>query len=140
MPDKYVAKVLKVVDSQTVVINKGSNGDIAVGNEFIIIGLGETIVDPETNEELERLEIVKGKAKAIHVQEKISTLKSSRYGKRPDKKEITKVTTRKGVDPFGTGALFGTSAPETVTESVTPGESFLLNLQDVQVGDLVVRA
>ena len=133
MPDKYVAKVLKVVDSHTVVINKGSNADIAVGNEFIIIGLGETIVDPETNEELERLEIVKGKAKAIHVQEKISTLKSSQFGRRPDKKEITKVTTRKAMD------IFSITAPETVTESVTPGERFRLELQDVQVGDLVVR-
>ncbi len=134
MPDKYIAKVLKVVDPYTVVINKGRNGGINQGDKFIIIGLGETIVDPETKEELEKLEIVKGKAEATHVQEKISTLKSCGYGKHPDTKEIVKERTRKGLDLFSTFVQ-----PETVTETITPGNTFLLKLEEVQVGDFVVQ-
>jgi hypothetical protein len=134
MSNKYIAKIIKVIDSYTVVVNKGRNAGVSVGNKYLIIGLGETIIDPETNNELERLEIIRGKVEVIHVQEKIATLKSCQFGKHPDKKEITKVISQK------VGYALPIGGSETVTESITPGDTYLLKINDVQVGDFIVKA
>lgn len=131
MSERYFAKVVHVADKYTITISAGSLRGVTVGSQFVIVGLGEVIVDPDTNEELERLEIVRGHAKVTHVQEKISTLKSSIYDKTPDDKEITKVTSR--------GGLSILSGPQdSVTEKVKPGAQVLRELRGVQVGDFVI--
>lgn len=131
MSERYIARVVKVSGKYTVVINAGSEHGVVIGAKFLLVGLGEVIVDPDTNEELERLEVVRGTAKAIHVQSRISTLESVVYDKTPDEKEITKVTARGGI------ALLG-GPQDTVTEKIKPGEQVLRELRDVQVGDFAV--
>ena len=75
MTDRYAAKVVKVFDDYSIVVNRGTGHRLNVGDEFLVIGLGEVIRDPDTNEDLEQLEIVKGKVEIVHAQEKIATLK-----------------------------------------------------------------
>lgn len=135
MSERYFAKVVKVIDQHTIVIDAGSNKDIKVGKQFLIVGLGETIVDPDTNESLGELEIVRGKARVIHVQERIATLASAEYEKRPDVKEIKKVSS---AGNGGLATLFGPQ--ETVTESIKPTEPVPKPFVVVVVGDLAIEA
>ena len=135
MTDRYAAKVVKILDDYSIVVNRGTGHGLNTGNQFLVIGLGEVIRDPDTNEDIEQLEIVKGKVEIVHAQEKIATLKSCSYSRASEKKEIRKVSTSgKG----GLANIFG--AQDTVTESVTPGESILLKLENVLVGDVLVKA
>jgi len=67
-------KVVKVIDEYKVVINKGSVDGITNGDIFLIYSLGEELFDPDTNNSLGILEIVKGKGKSTHVQEHLTTI------------------------------------------------------------------
>ncbi|WP_457569183.1 hypothetical protein [Desulfurobacterium sp.] len=71
-----VAKIVKVIDSFTVVINKGKNEGVRKGQRFLIYELGEEIVDPDSGRNLGRLELVKGTGRVIHVQDEMATIKS----------------------------------------------------------------
>jgi hypothetical protein len=140
MNDRYYAKVVHVKDRFNVVINAGSVRGLKIGAKFLIVGLGETIIDPDTNEEIERLEIVRGKTEVIHLQDKIATLRSIEYELTQDIKEITKV---KNVAPsshraFGSIGLFGNTPEETITESIKPGTRELKELNGVQIGDYAI--
>lgn len=72
-----MARVVQIIDEYTVVINRGENHDIEKGDRFLIFALGEPVLDFDTNEDLGRLELVRGRAEAVHVQEGITTLKSA---------------------------------------------------------------
>ncbi len=134
MTDRYFAKVVSARDRYTIVINAGEEKGAKVGDRFLVIGLGETIVDPDTQEELERLEIVRGKASITHVQDKISTLISCEYERSSDVKEIKKVSSKGG------GGIVGfLGSQDTVTESIKPGEERLKELTGVQIGDFVIK-
>ena len=140
MNDRYYAKVVHVKDRFNVVINAGSVRGLKMGAKFLIVGLGETIIDPDTNEEIERLEIVRGKTEVVHLQEKMATLCSIEYELTEDIKEITKV---KHVAPsssrnFSAIALFGNTPEETTTESIKPGTRVLKELNGVQIGDYAI--
>lgn len=138
MSDKYFAKVVKTVPPYLIVINKGINHGVNIGDMFIIVELGDDVIDPDTSEVLERLEIVKGTVRVEHVQDKIATLKSCQWEKKPDKKEIKKVFEKsKGIFAAVSGLHDGFG--ETVTESISPGESYLLKLDNVSIGDLVIK-
>lgn len=131
MSDRYFAKVVHIQDKFTVVINAGSEKDVKIGKKFLIVGLGEVIIDPDTNEELERLEIVRGNAQVTHVQGKIATLRSSEYDKTADEREIKKVTARGGLAVFA-------GPQDTVTETTKPGEQVIREFRGVQVGDFAI--
>ena len=133
MSDRYFAKVASVCDNYTVVINKGSDNGVKEGDRFLLVGVGEVITDPDTGEELEHLELVRGKATAIHVQNKVATLESCEYQKSSDTREIKKVTTK-------ASALLGMLGPQdTVTESIKPGESRLKEFDDAAKGDFAIK-
>ena len=134
MSERYFAKVVKVEDDFTVVINKGSSSGIKENDKFIIAGLGDIITDPDTGEELDRLEIVRGKVAAFHVQEKIATMKSCDYEKTSGKREIKKVTSKN----MGMASIFGPQ--DTVTESIIPGDERVKGLDGVKVGDVLIKA
>lgn len=140
MNDRYYAKVVHVKDRFNVVINAGSVRGLKVGAKFLIVGLGETIVDPDTNEEIERLEIVRGKTEVVHVQEKMATLSSIEYELTQDVKEITKVknVATPSSRTLSSLAFFGSTPEETITESIKPGTRRLRELNGVQVGDYAI--
>lgn len=103
MATKENAVVAKVIDSYTVVLNKGSADDVALGDRFLVYGIGAEIVDPETGESLGEVEIVRGTGKITHVQDKMSTLTSDKTFKGPNKtvKRVKSGTERSLIHIFG---------------------------------------
>lgn len=133
MSSRYFSRVASTPDAYTVVIAKGSESGVQVGDVFLVVGLGDVIVDPDSGEQLEQLEIVRGRAKATHVQPRVSTLVSCEHIKTNDTREIKKVTT--------SSAMVGIFGPQdTVTESIKPGTSVLKELHNAQIGDFVIKA
>lgn len=75
----FPAKVVKTMDyDYKVVINRGSIHGVKLGQRFLIYSIGEEIIDPDTLESLGSLEIVRGKGKVVHLQEKMATIESDR--------------------------------------------------------------
>lgn len=66
--------VAKLLDKRKVVINQGLNAGIALDQHFIVFERGEDVIDPATGESLGVLELVKGKGRITHVQEKMAIL------------------------------------------------------------------
>ncbi|WP_157377806.1 hypothetical protein [Burkholderia ubonensis] len=133
MSERYFAKVVGVVNSTTAVINAGDISGVKLGDRFLLVGLGDVIVDPDTGEELERLEIVRGKVQVIHVQTKIATVQSSELVRTGDVKEIKKITSR------GSALANFLGPQDTVTESITPGQERLKDLTGLVIGDFAIR-
>ena len=71
---KIEARVVKVISSEMIVINKGEDDGITIGMPFLVYRLGENIIDPETNKNLGQLEIIVGRGRAAHIQKNITTL------------------------------------------------------------------
>jgi hypothetical protein len=132
MSERYFATVVKVIDKFTVVINAGSDRNVELDARFVLVGLGDVIVDPDTGLALEHLELVRGTGRVIHVQQKICTLQSAIYDKHPDQREIKKITSRGGI-----GGLIG-SPQDTVTETTKPGDQVLREFRSVEVGDYAI--
>lgn len=112
-----------------------SDKGIQLGKVFLVVGLGETIIDPDTKESLGELEIVRGRARVSHVQEKIATLVSAEFEKSADIKEIRTVSTA-GKNTLA--SLFGPQ--ETVTESIKPAAPVPKPFVKVQISDWVIQA
>lgn len=75
----YPALVAKVNDEYTLVINRGSENGVMKGDNFLVYYVDpEELFDPETGQSLGNLEIIRGTGTAIHVQPKMTTLKSNR--------------------------------------------------------------
>ena len=76
-------RVAKVIDTETIVINKGRKDKIDNNMEFIVYEEGGEIMDPLTGESLGKLEKVKGIFRTSHVQDNITTLISKIHRKNP---------------------------------------------------------
>lgn len=140
MDTRYFAQVVYIQDNLTVIINAGKNKGVKNGQKFLIVGIGQEIYDPETKESLGMLEIIRGKAEVIHVQEKIATLKSIELLKNPDVREITKI--KKKMDSTSmisaVSRAFGGGIDETITESIKPQDPSLKPLSGISEGDKVI--
>lgn len=73
-------KVARVLDATQVVLAAGEIDGVKEGMVFIIYDLSDSILDPETGEDLGRIELVKGTVIAQHVQDKM-TIASTRSRK-----------------------------------------------------------
>jgi hypothetical protein len=133
MNPNFVGRVLRVLDPYSVVVNIGTNKGVVQGQEFLLIGLGETITDPDTGEILEQLEMVRGKVVVEHVQQKISTLVSTGIERDPETKEIK----RKQPSAYSYASVFGDR--ESVTEVIKTGAQRKKALLDPLVGDYIMR-
>jgi hypothetical protein len=74
--NKIEGKVIRVLNPTEIVINLGSSHGITGESRFIVFETGAEVTDPDSGESLGQLEMVKGRAEAKHVQEKMSTLRS----------------------------------------------------------------
>ena len=75
----FPAAVVRVIDSLTLVINRGSDDGVSKGDSFLVYYVEpEEMLDPTTGESLGHLEIVRGSGAAVHVQPKMSTIRSNR--------------------------------------------------------------
>jgi hypothetical protein len=59
------------------VINTGSKNKVNLGDKYVIYSLGSEVKDPTSGASLGRLEMVRGRAVVIHVQESISILRTT---------------------------------------------------------------
>ncbi len=122
--------VVKIIDEETLVINRGSNHGLKNGDRYLIYGSGGEIKDPTTGASLGNLEIVRGSGTVIHVQEQMSTIKSDQFH-RPS--TITKRTIRKGAGSALTIALGGSESSEIIEEE--RGEASRIPFERPVVGD-----
>ena len=114
----FPATVVRLVNRYTLVINRGHLDGIKNGQRFLIYRLSEDeIVDPETGENLGRLETVKGTGKVIHVQERISTIESDKRGS-----PTRSIIRRNPIFAYG------------VEEMITPSDE-IISFDDPQIGD-----
>lgn len=75
-------KVAKVVSTTELILAAGAEDGVGDGMEFIVYSLSEPVTDPETGEELGRLEIVKARLIAAHVQDHMTTARTKSRVKR----------------------------------------------------------
>lgn len=64
-------RVVRIIDDTALIVNAGTENEIEVGDIMEICGRGATIVDPETNIELGRLDNVKAKLNVTEVYDKM---------------------------------------------------------------------
>ncbi|MBB3568723.1 hypothetical protein [Rhizobium sp. BK491] len=128
MSDEYsgLPKVIKVIDDYDLVINRGSDHGIVLGSRFLVFSAGEQLNDPDTGEDLGILEIVRGKARVVHVQAKMSTLSSDEFATAPGTKRVIKRT----------GAIWAFSNQGSV-EEITEGQERQRLALDIESGDYV---
>jgi hypothetical protein len=118
-------KIIKVIHINTpyqIILNLGIEDGIKVGDSFLIYGLGPIIVDPDTGEEYERLEIVRGRGKVTHIQSKICTVDSILFEEKP------KTIKRSKQDPFISAFGKGTTEETEILREK-------LEFNEVQIGD-----
>lgn len=78
---RFPALVVSVLNNYRLVINRGQSDNIKLGQRMLVYELSDNpVVDPETGESLGHIELVKGTGKIVHVQERLSTIESDRYG------------------------------------------------------------
>ena len=65
-------KVARVVSPTELILAAGAENGVEEGMEFIVYSLSDPVTDPETGEDLGRIEIVKARLIAAHVQEQIT--------------------------------------------------------------------
>ena len=98
-------KIAKIVDEQTVIINRGSEAGVREGMKFAIFAAGDAVTDPDTGEALGTWEIVKGSLKVTHVQEKISVCCATQMDEAADQGKPSKTLSSAMVDvSFDKGA------------------------------------
>lgn len=125
----YPASVVKVIDEYTVVINKGSDHNVSKEDQFLVYYIDpEELTDPETGESLGNLEVVRGTGSVIHVQPKLSTIKSNRSIRRGRIIRRTKSN-------LSLGLLSQLASPER--ETVEEPENEAIPFDDPTVGDKV---
>jgi len=126
MNDEYASlpKIIKVIDDFDIVINRGSESGVVLGSKFLIFGTGERLIDPDTGEDLGTLELVRGKARVVHVQSKMATLSSDEYEPLQTNKRVIKRTS-------ALWAISNHGAVEEITEA-QPREKLTI---EVLIGD-----
>lgn len=111
-------RVITVIDSETVVINKGSSDGITQNDKFVIYELLEEFRDPMTEKNLGRLRLKKGTAKIYDIQENMTIIVSNVY------KNITR-TKRNNIGSFGiidTSTKFEESERQPFERTVYEGD------------------
>ncbi|MBW4576647.1 MAG: hypothetical protein KME08_15335 [Aphanothece sp. CMT-3BRIN-NPC111] len=114
----FPAKVVKVIDDNKIVINRGAIHGIKNGKRLLVYSIGEEIKDPNTEESLGYLEIVKGTGEVIHIQEKMSTIESDR------RQSQSRIIKKRGIYGFG-------------EEEIVEPQKNLLPFDNPEVGDMV---
>ena len=59
-------------DPYELAINRGSRDGIKPGQKYLVFGFGPELRDPDTGENLGRIELVRGRGEVVHVQDHIA--------------------------------------------------------------------
>lgn len=123
-------KVVYLIDEENIVINAGSNKNVKKGDHFLIYGLSDEVFDIDNNESLGKLELVRGEGVVVHVQEKMSIVRSNIYEKEDSVTEI-----RSFPNLLGRLGAFGNNVQEE--RIVHPAKKVIIPFMDVEKGDYV---
>ncbi len=74
-----MGKVARILSDEEVVLNVGSEDGVEEDMEFVIFSESDHIWDLETGEDLGAIEIVKGRVKVYHVQDRMSRARTLTY-------------------------------------------------------------
>ena len=115
-------RVARILSPTQVILAAGSEHGVEEGMEFVIYDLGPPVFDPQTGESLGELELVKGRVRATHIQDKMTVA----------------TTLAREVTVSGMLELMG-SRTQTIYEKLPVEESAVLVQNDLKVrlGDLV---
>jgi hypothetical protein len=130
-------KIAKILNDHQVVINRGSNDGVQINMGFIIYEEGEKITDPETNEDLGALEIIKGRVRVHYLQERVCVCATDKVmvyepGMNEAMKAVQEAMTR---SIMGIGFQREKHLPLPVPKDIQFTEK--KHSPEVQVGDLV---
>jgi hypothetical protein len=79
MPDRIEGKVARLIDTQTLVINRGSEHGVRVGMRFAVLNpRGAEITDPDTNEVIGSVELDKIVVKVVSVEPRLAVARTFR--------------------------------------------------------------
>lgn len=120
--------VVHEIDEENIVINAGINKNIKEGDKFIIYGLSEELYDIDGKESLGRLELVRGNGVVVHVQEKMSIVRSAEYEKEESVTEI-----RSYPNCLGRLSSFASGVQEE--RIVHPARKVIKPFKGVEIGD-----
>jgi hypothetical protein len=70
---EIIGKIVRILSDREVVINRGLADGVRYDTEFVIYEEGDPVVDPESPEVLDRIEIVKDRVYVTHLQGRICT-------------------------------------------------------------------
>ena len=129
MSDSKLSKVVQVMDEENVVLNVGEKAGIKKGYRFIIFGKGEELFDPDSNESLGVLELVRGEGVVVHVQEKMCIVRSDEYTSEPG---VTEIKTY----PHPLGLLTYAGSPVKEEKVIKPGKKSLIGFSNAVEGDI----
>ena len=141
MNSNFRAKVIKLVkdkhdDIYQVVINKGSDAGVNEGDKVIVYEQdSEELFDPDTNESLGFMEIIKGRGKVIHVQEKMSTIESIEFHTTKNGEKIVeedRPSSARGI----MNALYGYNKQTVRTKYIEPQKK-LRPFENIKINDFV---
>jgi len=116
-------KVIGIITPYQIVLNKGTEDGVKNGLRVLVYGLGQEMRDPDTNEVIEQLEIIRGRGKVVHTQKKICTVDCTDVQETP-----TTIKKRSGIQPYI--SIFGSG--ETEESEIRRTQ---LPFTDVQIGD-----
>lgn len=134
MNTEYIGVIAQIYDDQTqFVLNKGSAHGIKQHHRFIIFELGNEVIDPESGENLGALEMIKGRVKPLHIQEKITTLISEEITKTPVIEEYIYKNNLTASARWGITSSSNTPTSKIVSEETTR----IKPLNNVKIGDKV---
>lgn len=83
-------RVAAILDEYTVVLNKGSADGITIDDKFLVYGVGDEIKDPDTGESLGKVELIRGRVKVQHLQDRLSIAKSVESVRIPGRKRTVR--------------------------------------------------
>ena len=122
-----LARIVKLVDNNTLVINKGLQDGVTTSDKFLIYGLDEELIDPDSGESLGALEVVRGRGRVTHLQARLATLSTYETVIYPGQKKVIKRDGR-GVYSY----LQGGPSVEEVEDGPT---TEVVEFKNAQVGD-----
>ena len=109
------------------VINRGAEQGVKLGDRFLVFGDGPQLVDPDSGKDLGQLELVRGQGEVVHVQEQLATIRTTgRRRMQPTKRVIRERTTMEL-------ALLGVGRGNVIEEELAPETE--IPFEAVRLGD-----
>ncbi len=67
-------KIIRILDEQRILVNVGFEQGVQPGDYYHVLMIGDEIIDPDSNEPLGELQLVKAEVEAVHVLEKMTLM------------------------------------------------------------------